>query len=157
MAQRTRPELETENQELKKQIARLRQELENTRERLTHELEEARNELNQSRIAMAAMVKPPPSVDGELQGRLLAALVRLSTEDPDEGLVSLPLLRREVVAKKGAVDRALLDLERQGRLTLRSVRHPQLVAAESGIEVAERGLLYYVLLKTTGQTPRHGA
>lgn len=137
MTQRSRAQLEADNAALRRRIDELEQELKDAQARL------------------AAAVKPPqPPPDQDLMRRVTQVLARLSAEDPHEGLVPLPALRREVGGKRGLIDRALLELERQGRLSLRPIRYPALVAAECGIDLPERGLLYYALPKAQPEQAR---
>lgn len=105
--------------------------------RLRAELDAARAQLAEEK----ARTRPGRAADPELARRLRDSLHERFTAG--EGRVPLPELRRAADGSKEAFDLALLTLEREGAVLLLPIRNRHLVAQESGIDVPERGLLYF--------------
>ncbi len=96
----------------------------------------------------AASQAPSPSVvsPAELSATLLALVRRLDATHRLDGLVPLPLLRREAAAPRASFDAALLALEREGRLQLKTTNDPSRQPdAADGLVQPGRGLLFFAV------------
>jgi DNA-binding MarR family transcriptional regulator len=101
--------------------------------------------------AASALAPPPPAADpAALRQAIVAAIGDLDARGRLGGLVPIPELRRELVARgvtaaAAEVDAALEDLERAWTIDLSVAQAPTQVAERAaGIERPGRGLLYYV-------------
>ncbi|MBP8808608.1 MAG: hypothetical protein KBG48_03735 [Kofleriaceae bacterium] len=101
--------------------------------------------------AASALAPPPPAADpAALRQAIVAAIGDLDARGRLGGLVPIPELRRELVARgvtaaAASVDAALEDLERAWTIDLSVAQAPTQVAERAaGIERPGRGLLYYV-------------
>ena len=97
------------------------------------------------------LTPPPPATDpAALRQAIVAAIGDLDARGRLGGLVPIPELRRELVARgvtaaAAEVDAALEDLERAWTIDLSVAQAPTQVAERAaGIERPGRGLLYYV-------------
>jgi DNA-binding MarR family transcriptional regulator len=101
--------------------------------------------------AASALAPPPPAADpAALRQAIVAAIGDLDARGRLGGLVPIPELRRELVARgvtaaAAEVTAALEDLERAWTIDLSVAQAPTQVAERAaGIERPGRGLLYYV-------------
>lgn len=101
--------------------------------------------------AASAIAPPPPAADpAALRQAIVAAIGDLDARGRLGGLVPIPELRRELVARgvtaaAAEVTAALEDLERAWTIDLSVAQAPTQVAERAaGIERPGRGLLYYV-------------
>lgn len=87
--------------------------------------------------------------------RIVALLDRLDALHHLDGLVPLPLLRRELGATpRSVVDRTLFDLEQCGRIALKIANNRSAVhEPEQGILLHGRGLIYFARTRAVSPCP----